>query len=173
MQKKKEHSLDPLPFDAIEALKAARGAPSPGDAAGPGKPAEIPSVPVAQELQVPDLPEIAHPPETPSIEVPAQVSVQGTRPGVTPRIIREGLVDAMITWIEDYFKKLERAKAPKVMLIQVAQAYAAIGALRKDLQSLERSIELVGRDNAATLIDHAGEIRSQIIAMYEKVASDS
>ncbi len=130
-------------------------------------------MPLAWEFQPHGLPDIAPPPEIPSEENPIPLSVQGPQAGLIPRIVREQLVDAMIAWIQDYFTKLERAKAPTVMLVQVAKTFTEIETLKKDLLCLERSIELVGRENAQVLIDHAGEIRSKIIALYEQVASGS
>ena len=167
MPKKKSAQPGQLSSDAVAALRAAR---NPSLA---GKPTDVPSVPLAWEFQPHGLPDIAPPPEIPSEENPIPLSVQGPQAGLIPRIVREELVDAMIAWIQDYFTKLERAKAPTVMLVQVAKTFTEIETLKKDLLCLERSIELVGRENAQVLIDHAGEIRSKIIALYEQVASGS
>ena len=102
-----------------------------------------------------------------------QVQPPNTRAALVPRIIREGLIDAILLWLNDYLTKLNKAGTQKTMIVEVAQTIITIEALKKDLECLERSIELVGRDKADELIEKANQIRSEIFDRYEHVVSQT
>jgi hypothetical protein len=103
--------------------------------------------------------------------VPAPVQSKCTPTSLQPRIIRDGLIDTMVDWVKNYLEQLRARHAPRHVLSQTKQDLKTIESLRKDLVCLERSIELVGRDNAQVLIERAASIRRELITLYEDLVT--
>ncbi len=99
------------------------------------------------------------------------VDTEPSADGLEPRIIRDGLIDAMLDWVRDYCDQLASSHAPAHVLEKAREEMGVMASLRHDLICLERSIELVGREKAGGLIELAGSIRAEIIRLYERMAA--
>ncbi len=91
--------------------------------------------------------------------------------GLKPRIVRDGLIDEIILWIRMQLTMLEQKGASPDEIARISSDLATIQYYKEDLVCLERSIQLVNRDDADPLVSAASRIRESIIDIYENLAS--